>query len=66
MTDWENYLTSIYYDPKHSSSFAGPTKLYHEVKIDGRFNISLSDVKEWLQKQDVYSRHRPKEDIPQQ
>ena len=49
MTDWENYLTSIYYDPRHSASFARPTKLYHEAKIDRHFNISLSDVKEWLQ-----------------
>ena len=59
MTDWEDYLSSIYFDPKHPASFAGPSKLYHELKKDGRFNVGLSKIKQWVQNQDVYSLHRP-------
>ena len=59
MTYWEDYLSLIYFDPKHPASFAGPPKLYHELKKDGRFNVGLRKIKQWVQNQDVYSLHRP-------
>lgn len=55
----EDYLTEIYYDPLHRAAFAGPQKLYHIVKEEGRHKITYSDVKTWLKKQDAYSLHRP-------
>ena len=27
MAPWEDYLKTIYYDPKHAGSFSGPQKL---------------------------------------
>ena len=59
MTEWEEYLSTIYYDPAHPASFAGPNKLFQEVKNEGRFNISLNRIRKWLQNQEVYSIHRP-------
>ena len=59
MTDWEDYLSSIYFNPKHPASFAGPSKLYQELKKDGRFSVGLRKIKQWVQNQDVYSIHRP-------
>ena len=59
VNDWEDYLSSIYFNPEHPASFAGPSKLYHELKKDGRFNVGLSKIKKWVQNQDVYSLHRP-------
>jgi hypothetical protein len=34
MAHWEDYLKTIYYDPKHPAGFAGPQKLYKVVKDD--------------------------------
>ena len=55
MTEWEDYLSSIYFNPKHPASFAGPTKLYAELKKDGRFNVGLNKVKQWVQNQKAYT-----------
>ena len=52
MTDSEDYLSSIYFDPKHPTSFAGSSKLYHELKKDARL-IGLSKIKQWVQNQDI-------------
>ena len=38
MTDWEDFLSSIYFNPKYPASFAGPSKLYQELKKDGQFS----------------------------
>ena len=59
MADWKKYLTEIYYDANHPASFAGPTKLYQIVKQEGRYNIGLHRIKQWLQDQDAYSLQRP-------
>ena len=59
MTEWEDYLSSIYFDPKHPASFSGPTKLYRELKKDGRFQVGLNKIRQWLQDQEVYSIHKP-------
>ena len=55
----EEYLASIYFDPSHKAAFGGPQKLYQVVREDGLHQISLQDIKSWLQKQDAYSLHRP-------
>ena len=32
--DWEKYLESIYYDPKHLGSYSSPSKLYNIIKME--------------------------------
>jgi hypothetical protein len=59
MTDWKNYLESIYYDVKHPASYAGPKKLYRVVKKEGKFDIGQHRIRQWLQNQEAYSLQRP-------
>lgn len=54
----DEYLASVYYNPANPASFSGPTKLYRVVRHNGRYDISLSDIKEWLQRQEPYTLHR--------
>lgn len=51
----EQYLKKIRYDPRHPGSFAGATKLYEIVKKEGKYNIGLNRIKEFLQNQDAFS-----------
>ena len=53
----DEYLASIYYDPKSPASYAGPTKLYRVVKTAGK-NITLQQIKDWLKGQETYTLHR--------
>ncbi len=55
MTDWKEYLASIYFNTKHPASYAGPEKLYKTVKEEGKFNIGRHRIKRWLQDQESYS-----------
>ena len=55
MADWKRYLSSIYFDPKHPGSFAGPEKLYKVVKSEGEYKIGLPKITRWLQDQESYS-----------
>ena len=49
----DDYLASVYYDPKRSGGFGGVDRLYKDVKKEGKFNINRTKIKEWLMKQDV-------------
>ena len=53
----EDYLESIYFDPEHPASFAGPIKLHDVVKKEGKYDIGLSRIRSWLQNQEAYSLH---------
>ena len=55
----DDYLASIYYDPKRSGGFGGVGRLYADVKKEGTFKISCNQIKEWLMKQDTYILHKP-------
>ena len=55
----DDYLASIYYDPKRSGGFGGVNRLYEDVKKEGTFKISCTKIKEWLMKQDAYTLHKP-------
>ena len=55
MSDWEKYLEEIYFNPEHSASFEGPKRLYESVKNEGKFKISHSKIRKWIQKQESYS-----------
>ena len=59
MSRWEDYLKTIYYDPKHPASFAGPQKLYKVVKEEGKYNIGMHRIRQFLHNQEAYSLHKP-------
>ena len=58
MSNWEKYLKSIFFDPSHPASFGGPDRLYKIVKKEGKYTISHSQIKKWIQKQESYSRNK--------
>jgi len=47
-------LRNLYYDPRAPSAFFSYEKLRRAAKTK-----SASDIKTWLQKQDIYTLHRP-------
>ena len=55
----DDYLSSVYYDPKRPGGFGGAERLYKDVKKEGKFAISRKEIKEWLMKQDTYTLHKP-------
>ena len=55
----DDYLASVYYDPKRSGGFGGVDRLYKDVKKEGKFNIGRTKIREWLMKQDAYTLHKP-------
>ena len=48
-------LNKIYFDPAHPASFSSLNALYQSVKDQG---IKRKEVKDWLEKQEVYTLHR--------
>ena len=53
------YLSSVYYDPKRPGGFGGAERLYEDVKKEGKFALSHKEIREWLMKQDAYTLHKP-------
>ncbi|XP_028404004.1 uncharacterized protein LOC114526613 [Dendronephthya gigantea] len=53
------YLSSVYYDPKRPGGFGGVNRLYDDVKNAGKFRISRKKIKQWLMEQDTYTLHKP-------
>ena len=58
MSNWENYLKELYFNSSHPASFGSPERLYNNVKKEGKFKISHSQIKKWIQKQESYSRNK--------
>lgn len=58
MSDWKEYLNTIYFDPEQPGAFAGPYKLYQILKQIGK-PTSYTNVKKWLQKQDAFTLLKP-------
>jgi len=54
MSEWKEYLKTIWYDPKHPGAFAGPDKLYKVVKKEGKLKVGRRRILSWLQDQDAY------------
>ena len=55
----DEYLSSVYYNPKRTGGLGGVERLYLDVKKDGKYNISRAQLKKWLMKQDTYTLHKP-------
>ena len=58
MSNWEKYLKEIYLDPSHPTSFSNPQTLYKVAKKEGKYKISHSQIKKWIQKKESYSRNK--------
>ena len=59
MDSSDEYLPSIYFDPKRSGGFGGVERLYHDVKKEGKYKLSRKQIVEWLMKQDAYTLPKP-------
>lgn len=53
-----DFLSDIYFNPKHPASFGSARKLYEYAKLENG-DISFKNVKDWLSTQNVYTLHRP-------
>lgn len=54
----EEYLNNIYYNPVSPASFSGEQKLHSFVKEEGKMQISLKEIKKWIQSQEVHTTNR--------
>ena len=54
----EKQLEKIYHDAKHPGSFGGAENLYQAAKKNG-VKVTRSQVKEFLQGQPTYTKHKP-------
>ena len=59
MSSTGEYLKRIYYDVRHPASYSSAAKLVKAARVDGRKDVKLKDVKEWLRSQDAHTLHRP-------
>ena len=55
---YEDYLSSIYYDPKHPAAYGGVDQLYRTVRKEGKFVLGRTKIRNWLLKQEDYAVHR--------
>ena len=58
MSNFQEYLTKLYYDPSHPASYTGLNKLHRIVKKEGLYDITRAQLKQWLRKQETYTLHR--------
>jgi hypothetical protein len=57
--DFNEYLSTIYYDPLKPGSYSGLTKFWNAIKNDNVYNLTYSEAKNWLKKQEGYVLHKP-------
>ena len=55
---YEDYLSSIFYNPSQAGAYGGVEKLYKAVRKDGKFVLGRSKIRNWLLKQEDYAVHR--------
>ncbi|KAJ8048841.1 hypothetical protein HOLleu_01315 [Holothuria leucospilota] len=54
----DKYLSDLYYDPSHPAGFGGVAAIKRAAKKDNK-NISVKEIKTWLQSRDAYTLHKP-------
>ena len=54
----KEYLSDLYYNPKHRTAFSSGEKLWKYLKLHGK-NITREQLDEWLSEQDTYTSHHP-------
>ena len=55
---FKDYLSSIWYNPRHKAGFVGVKALQDIVREEGKHKIGNQILKQWLQNQDAYSVRR--------
>ena len=55
----DEYLKSVYYDPKRPGSFGRIKSLYRDVKQEEKFKVSPKQISDWLTTQNAYTLHKP-------
>ena len=55
MSDWKQYLSSLYFNPKSPSSTYDLKEQYQTLKSQGNFEIGRQYIQRWLQDQEPYS-----------
>ena len=55
----KDYLSSTYYNPNNSGGFTGAASLYQTIKLEGKYKITLKEIKSWLSEQDAYVTFKP-------
>ena len=59
MDEIDEYLSSVYFDPKRPGGFGGIERLFQDVKDEGKFVLNRKQIRDWLIKQDAYTLHKP-------
>ena len=54
----DEYLKSVYYNPKRPGSFGGVENLFRDMKQEGTFKLSKK-ISDWLMNQGTYTLHKP-------
>ena len=54
----ERFLESVYFDTLNPGSYSGIVKLWQVVKDNNRYNLKYEQVRDWLEKQETYLRHK--------
>ena len=54
----DDYLKSLYYDSSNSGGFGSFSKLSRIIKRDAKFQITGTKLRNWLAKQENYTKHR--------
>ena len=55
----EKILSEIYYNLQSGASFSGPVAVLRAAREQGHKKINLKQVKDWLEKQETYTLHKP-------
>ena len=54
----KEYLNERYHSLSFPASFSGAQKFYEAIKREGIYNVSLKDIKRWLQSVETYTVHK--------
>lgn len=55
----KNYLTNIYYNDQNPAAYSNPKVIYDYIKAQGRRDISLKQIINFLKTEEVYTTHFP-------
>jgi hypothetical protein len=53
------YLSSMYFDPLQAGSYSGIQKFWTAVKSNNDYNLTYTQVRDWLKQQESYILHQP-------
>ena len=48
MDEIDEYLSSVYFDPKRPGGFGGIERLFQDVKDEGKFVLNRKQIRDWL------------------